>query len=59
MESAGLHPIGVYTRIWQATLAERVACRPIYELYIETERMPGKSQMVLWWYEDTVNEPEE
>ena len=29
LEAAGLHPIGVYIRRQQATIAKRVACRPI------------------------------
>ena len=32
METAGLHPIGVYIRRWQATIVETVACHTIYEL---------------------------
>ena len=32
MKTAGLHPIGEYIRRRQATISERVACRPIYEL---------------------------
>ena len=59
MEATGLHPIGEYIRRRQATIAERVYCRPIYEIYTEAERISGTSQMVRWWDQDTVNEPEE
>ena len=59
MEAAGIHPIGVYTKRQQATIAERVACSPIYELYTEVERMSEMSQMVQWWDQDAVNEPAE
>ena len=59
LETAGPHPIGVYIRRRQATIAERVDFRPIYELYTEAERMPGKSGTVKWWYQYVVNEPEE
>ena len=48
MDAAGLHPIGEYTRRWQATIAENVAFRPIYELCVEAHRMPGTSRMVRW-----------
>ena len=59
MEATGIHIIGEYIRRRQATIAEKVACRPIYELCVEVERMPGTSQMVRWWGQDVVNEPEE
>ena len=32
----------------QATIAENVAFRPIYELCVEAHRMPGTSRMVRW-----------
>ena len=32
MESVGIHPIGVYIKRRHTTIAERVACRPVYEL---------------------------
>ena len=59
MDSAGIHPIGVYTKVRKATIAERVACRPVYAMYVGAERIPGTSQMVCWWGQDVVNEPEE
>ena len=48
MEAMGFHPIGLYIRKRQATISERVACRPIYEICTEAERMPGTSRMVQW-----------
>ena len=59
MDSAGLHPIGVYMNRNQATIADRVACRPVYAMCTEVERMPGTIRMVRWWDQDAVNEPEE
>ena len=59
METAGIHPIGVYISRRQATIAERVACRPIYELCMEVERMTGKRRLVRWWDQYAVNEPKE
>ena len=59
MESAGIHPIGVYIKRRQMTIAERVACRPVYAFFTESERILGMSQMVRWWDQDTVNYPEE
>ena len=46
MEAAGIHPIGAYIRRRHATISERVACRHIYELCTEAERIPGTSRMV-------------
>ena len=59
MEAVGIHPIGVYIRRRQTTIADRVAYRPVYELFTEAERMPGTSRLVRWWDQDTVNESEE
>ena len=46
METAGLYSIRVYNSGRHATIAERVAYHPIYELCTYAERMPGKSQFV-------------
>ena len=59
LESAGPHPIMEYNRKRQATIAENVACRPIYELYLEAERMPGTSRRMRRWDQNVVREPEE
>ena len=56
MEAAGIHPIGMYIMRRQATIAERVYCRPIYKIFTEAERMPGTSRLVKWWEQDAVNE---
>ena len=58
MESAGIHLIRLYIRRRQETIAERVACCPIYEPFMEAERIPGTSWLVRWWDQDAVNEPE-
>ena len=59
LESAGLHPTMQYIRRWQSNIAEKVSCRPIYELSVEAERRPGMSRSMIWWDQDLVNEPEE
>ena len=59
MEAAGLHPIRKYIRRRQATIAEKVTCRPIYEICVKVERILGTSRMVRWWDQDVVIEPEE
>ena len=59
MESTGIHTIRGYILRWQATIAEKVACHLIYELYAKAERSLGKIQMVIWWDQDVVNGPEE
>ena len=59
MEAAGINPIGEYIRRRHVTIAEKMACRPIYELYVKAERMTGKSRMARWWDQDVVNEPKE
>ena len=46
IKTAGIHPIGVYVGTRQATIAERVTCRPIYELCMDAEQMPGTSRLV-------------
>ena len=57
MYSIGLHPIGVFIKKRQTTILERVACRPVYELCEETERMQGTIWMVSWWDQDAVKDP--
>ena len=52
METAGIHHIREYIRRWKATIAKRVACRPIYELYSKADWMVGTTQMVRWWDQD-------
>ena len=59
MEDTGIHPVGVYIKRRQTNISERVACRPVYALCTEAERMPGTSRMVRWWDQDAVNKPEE
>ena len=59
LEAAVLHPIMEYIRRRQATIAEKVACRPICELCVEAERTPGTSRGMRWSYQDVVNEPED
>ena len=59
MESALLHPVMKYIRSRHATIVEKVACRPVYELCIEEEGRPGTSRRMIWCYRDVVNEPEE
>ena len=58
MEFTGLHLIRVYISRKQETIAESVACRPIYDLCKEVDRIPGTSRLVRWWDQDAVNEPE-
>ena len=38
---------------------EKVLCRTIYELWYEAEQMPWTIQMMMWWYQDVIDEPEE
>ena len=59
MESAGLHPIGEYIRRQQMTIAEKLACHPIYEICVKVERILGTIRMVKCWDQEVVNEPEE
>ena len=58
MDSTGLHPIRVYINRRQKKTPERVACRPVYALCTEAERMPGTIRMVHWWDQDVVNDTE-
>ena len=59
LEAAVLHPIMEYIRKRQATIAEKVACCPIYELCVEIEWRPGTSWRMILWYQDVVNEHED
>ena len=58
LEAAGLHPIMEYIRRRQATIAEKVACRPIYELCGDAERRTVTSRRMRGWDQDVVNEYE-
>ena len=55
MDAAGSHSIGEYIRRCQATIVENVAGRPVYEICVEAERIPGTILMVRWWYQEMVN----
>ena len=59
MEAAGLHPIRDYIRRRQATIVEKVSCRPIYELCAKAEHTPGTCCVMRQLDQDVVNEPEE
>ena len=58
-EAARLHPIGMYIKLQQTTIADRLSCLPVYTLCSKAERMPGMSRLVQWWNRDAVNEPDE
>ena len=55
MDAAGLHPIRVYIKRGQKTIADRVACLAIYSICTEEDWMPGKIHMVSRWDQDAVN----
>ena len=48
MDYAGIQPIGVYIKSRHTTIAGMLACRPVYALCMEAERIPGMSRMVQW-----------
>ena len=54
LEAEGLYPKQEYIWRRKATIAEQVSFRPIDELCTKAKRMPGKSQMMRWWYHDMV-----
>ena len=56
MNYAGIHPIGVYIKKRQTTIAERFAGQPVYAFCTEAEMMTGTSRMVRWWYKNAVND---
>ena len=43
MKAVRLHPIEEYIGRWQENIAEKVACRPIYEICVDAKRIPGTS----------------
>ena len=47
MDAAVLHPIREYIRRRQATIAEKVAFRTIYELCVKGKRVPRMIRMVI------------
>ena len=47
--STGIQPIGVYIKRQQILISERVACRSVYILCMEVNRMLGTIRMVYWW----------
>ena len=59
LEAVGLQPIRKYITRRQATISEKVAFCPIYELCAKAEQMPKMIWMMRWWDQDVVNEPEE
>ena len=48
-------PIILYIKRRLTNISEKVACRPVYTLFIEAEWMPGTSQLVRCWNQDVVN----
>ena len=46
MEAVGLCPIRVYIKRRQITIAEMVACCPVYALCTDADYMPGTSRLV-------------
>ena len=56
MDSSGLHPIVLYTKMCQTTISERVSCWPLYALRTEAEIIPGTILMVCWWDQDALKE---
>ena len=59
LEAAVLNSIMDYIRRRQASIAEEVACCPVYNLCVEAERRPGTIHRMIWWDQDVVNESEE
>ena len=49
LEATGLWTIKEYIRRRQATIAEYITNRPIYELCMGAERMPGSNRFIQWW----------
>ena len=46
---AGLFPIEVYISRRQNTVADYVACRPIFDLCLNSERLTGSPSRLLWY----------
>ena len=58
-KATGIQSIMEYIRRLHATIAEKMACRPSYELCVQAIRRTGMSLMVRWWDQNVVNEPVE
>ena len=52
LEEAGLWPMREYIRRRQATIADFIATRPIFELCNNAEVLGGASRVMRWWQQD-------
>lgn len=52
MKLAGLYPMKEYVRRRQATYADYLATRPLYQLCVNTPPVPGTSRQLRYWEQD-------
>ena len=57
LKKAGLWSMREYIRRRQARMVQYIATRPIYDLCLETEALPGGTRTQRWWEQNF--EPEE
>lgn len=58
LEASGLHPIEEYITRRRETLKAQVVGRPIYQICMQTQRMPGTpTNTQVWWEQFTVDNP--
>ena len=58
LETTGIWTIEEYIQYRQATIAVQVTWRTIYKLLTDSERIPGASRFMRWWYQDVGREVE-
>ena len=56
IDTAGCWSIKEYIQRRQASIVDQVACRPIYEVLTEVERITGYSRFMMWWDQDVGRE---
>ena len=49
LDIAGMWPIKEYIQRYWDSIAAHIAFRPIYEMYMEAEKIPGSSLFMMWW----------
>ena len=55
MAEAGLREVGTYVYLFHNTAAQFITTRPIVDLCLAAERMPGSRVTKRWWDQDVLD----
>ena len=58
LEISGLYPIEDYIQQRQATIVAHLEWRPICEMCMGADKIPGSSRQMRWWDQDVGREVE-